>query len=216
MKKHFDTLLLDLDGTLIDSRKDLSTAVNHVLKELGHKPQTLEQIVPKIGNGLRKLLTDSLGLTDKKILDQAKIIFDEQYLNHCVDETTVYSGVIETLEAVKNKLKCGIVTNKPEKYTEKILSTLGLKPYFQAVVGGDTLPFTKPQPEPLNEALKRLGSTATCALMVGDGIQDVLASKAATVDICLVEYGFGFHMELLTMSPTYIGKSFSEIKEIVL
>ncbi len=215
MRKPYQTLLLDLDGTLVDSRADLASAVNHTLAHLGHPPQTIEEIVPRIGNGLRRLLIDSIGLMDVDVLVQAKNVFEDYYAHHCLDQTVLYEGVRDGLAHFTNKLKLGVVTNKPHAFAIKILAHLDLLKIFGVVIGGDSLPKGKPDPEPLHEALRVLKAEASTALIVGDGIQDVQAGQAAGVRTCLVRYGFGFNEGLMKLGPDHAIHRFIELKEIV-
>jgi phosphoglycolate phosphatase len=211
----YQTLLLDLDGTLIDSRLDLVSAVNHTLVQLGYPKQEFNEIVPRIGNGLRRLLRESIGLNDDAVLLKAKGIFETYYGDHCMDETVLYDDVAEVLGHFSNKLKLAVVTNKPRAFAEKILDEFGLKSIFPVVLGGDSLPKAKPDPELLWLAIEKLGGDRVTALMVGDGPQDLQAGKAAGVKTCMVRYGFGFHESLMNLNPDHLIKKFIELKEIV-
>jgi phosphoglycolate phosphatase len=190
-------------STLVDSREDLAAAVNHVLRSLGHPTQTVDDISPRIGNGLRRLLTDTLGLTDPEVLAQAKKIFEEYYEVHCVDQTVLYRNVASCLQEFSNFLKLGVVTNKPASFAEKILVSLKIRPYLGAVVGGDSTSRSKPHPEPVLSAMKQLGAEGGSTLIVGDGWQDLEAGKATGIRTCLVRYGFGFHPDLFSRNPDF-------------
>lgn len=215
MKQPIKTLLFDLDGTLIDSQADLVASVNYVLSKLGHPVQTRDQIVPRIGNGLRRLLTESLNLTDPEVLANAKKLFDDYYSRHCVDETALYANVENCLGDLSDSFKMGVVTNKPQAHAERILDELGVISLLDVVIGGDTMAKAKPHPEPVLEALKRLSASAGSTVIVGDGHQDVLAGQAAGIRTCVVRYGFGFRPEILDLKPDYVINNFSEVKEIV-
>ncbi len=204
-----------MDGTLIDSRADLTASVNHVLKEFGYPEQTIDQVVPKIGNGLRQLLRDTTGLMDTEKLLQAKKIFDDHYHIHCMDQTKLYLNVEECLNEFSDNYKLAVVTNKPKQYADKILEDLGIMSLIDLVVGGDTYSEAKPHPMPLLEAMKQLNAKGGSTLMVGDGIQDIEAAQAAGVKLCVVRYGFGFRPEFVDMKPDFVINNFKDLKEIL-
>jgi phosphoglycolate phosphatase len=216
VSKKIKTLLLDMDGTLIDSREDLAAAVNHVLKSLGHPLQTVDEVSPNIGNGLRRLLVDTVGPMSTETLLNAKALFEAYYSDHCMDKTQLYADVESLLKSLSSQYALAVVTNKPEAYAKKILKFLNIDSYISVVIGGETLPESKPHPAPLLEALKRLQQEKEFALMVGDGIQDIKAAQAAGVRTCLVTYGFGYHPDLLDLKPDHVIHEFKEIKEILL
>lgn len=211
----FKALLLDLDGTLVDSRMDLVDAVNYTLRHLGHPPQTVAEIVPRIGNGLRRLLTDTIGMTDKVELKKAKDVFEAFYGDHCLDKTVPYKGVFDSVQTLSNRLKLAVVTNKPQAFAEKILNHLGFTPFLGVVIGGDVLAAGKPDPAPLNEAMRILDVEPSATMIVGDGHQDLNGGMAAGVQRCLVRYGFGFQADLLALKPDYVIDRFADLKEIV-
>lgn len=213
----FKTLLLDLDGTLIDSRGDLADAVNWALVATGQKAQRQEDIVPHVGNGLKTLLTNVMGgRASDEILQTGIAAFSEFYEGHCVDKTVLYPDVADVLKQLHPYVKMGVVTNKPLHFSKMILDALDVSRYFQVIVGGDSTPEKKPHPAPLLKALKDLNGAPNGSLMVGDGPQDVLSARAAGVKSCIARYGYGFSQELLHLKPDFELDTFKEIKEIVL
>jgi phosphoglycolate phosphatase len=209
------TVLLDLDGTLIDSRQDLVDAVNHTLKTLGHPEQSFDEVVSRIGNGLRRLISDTVGIIEQTKLNEAKAIFESFYDVHCLDHTRLYDGVMEGLRTLFKDIRLGVVTNKPTAFSVKIIRGLRLHPYIETIVGGDSLAEAKPHPAPLEEAMRIMRSRPSETMMVGDGIQDLKAAQSARLSICVAEYGFGFRPELLDLKPNYVIKSFMELREIL-
>jgi phosphoglycolate phosphatase len=214
--KPIDTLLFDLDGTLIDSRLDLANAVNHAARTIGKPEHTEAEITPHVGNGLRVLLAGVLGETGESDLDRAVSAFSSFYDAHCMDWTELYPGVADFLASWRNRKKIAVVTNKPERFAVKIVKQLGLGDDIAVVVGGDTLPERKPHPAPVLTALARLQAGAAGALMIGDGVPDMLAGQSAGVRTCLAQYGFGFHPQSLDLEPDFMIRRFTELKEIVL
>ncbi len=209
-----ENLLFDLDGTLIDSRADLASAVNHALTSVGLPTQTQQEIVPHVGNGVRVLLGEVMGPVSEETLDAAIVAFSEHYRVHCVDQTVLYEHVADVLAALASRHKLAVVTNKPEGFSRKILDALGVSRYLTTVVGGDSLPQRKPHPAPVFRAIRDLGERGQ-SLILGDGVQDVQAGQAAGILTCAAEYGFGFRKELLETKPNFQIKRFIELKEIV-
>ncbi len=214
--KPIETVLFDLDGTLIDSRLDLANAVNHALRIVGLPEQTEVEITPHVGNGLRVLLGEIMGPVSESTLDRAIAAFSVFYDEHCVDLTVLYPGVAEFLLPLRGMKKFGVVTNKPERFAVKIVRKLGLGEIVPVIIGGDTLPERKPHPAPVLKALSSLGVESDSALMVGDGVQDMLAGQTAGLLTCIAEYGYGFRPESLDLKPDFKIRRFTELKEIVL
>ena len=215
MVKNIDTLLFDLDGTLIDSREDLANAVNFALSEVGQPPQVHADIIPHVGNGLRVLLSEVLGPVPTEVLDASIRSFSLYYDEHCLDKTVLYQNVKPVLFELAQSCKMAVVTNKPERFSRKIIGKLGLSELFGVVIGGDTLAERKPHPRPVMKALTDLNRSAESSLFIGDGIQDIQAAQAAGVRSCVVKYGYGFQSSFLSMAPDFQIDGFSELKEIV-
>ena len=207
-------VLFDLDGTLIDSRADLTDAVNAALDAIGRERQPMEKVVRHVGNGMHALLTAVLGPTPDEVLDAAITTFRTFYEAHCLDNTKLYPGVADTLKTLAKKTPLAVVTNKPRGYSEKMLGGLGVLGLFKTVVGGDTLPEKKPHPAPLLKAAETLGAAPADTLMVGDGPQDVSAATAAGMKVCVARYGFGFHGRGMAKADHAIDR-FGQLKEIV-
>jgi len=209
-------VVFDLDGTLIDSRADLAKAVNHALKSAGQPEQAESDIVPHIGNGMRVLLSECFGPVSDETLEAGIASFSGFYEEHCLDNTRLYDGVKEALGEMSRSARLAVVTNKPVRFTEKILKGLGIRENLSSVVGGDSLSERKPHPAPVLKALDEMGASPMVSLMVGDGVQDVMAGQAAGLQTCVVRYGYGFSSDLLDLRPDYAVNAFSDIKEIVL
>jgi phosphoglycolate phosphatase len=209
-----DAVLFDLDGTLVDSRADIALSVNHTLTTLGFPPISMEEVQRHVGDGVRQLLTRSAGPLDPPTMERALAVFLPHYLEHCVDTTRLYPGVADTLDGWNGKA-LGVVTNKPEAHTQKTLRATGLTGRFRAVLGAETLPQKKPSPEPLWEALKRLGVPKERALMVGDSLIDIHAARAAGVRVAAVTYGFRPAAELRAAAPDFLLDRFDHLQEVV-
>ncbi len=186
----FQTLLYDLDGTLIDSLVDLGHAVNDLRNELGFPSLGIDEIAGKIGDGARLLVKRSL--PSDAFNEQALNRFLEHYRNHLVEATVPYPGIIDCLEFWRGR-PMAVVTNKPYDLSMTILERLNLITYFPVVVGGDTTSAKKPDPRPVRLALDRLGQPAETALMIGDHVNDLLAGQAAGTLTCFCRWGLGEH-----------------------
>ncbi len=186
-------LIFDLDGTLIDSAPDLRIAVNNVLGELGAPALDIVRIRSMIGDGAVQLLTRAFAASGLALSDPHEALqrFFYYYQSDPIAHTRLYDGVIETLAlAREHDVPMAVCTNKPEASAHVVLERLGLAPFFQAVVGGDTHAYRKPDPRMLTGLLERFGASAAQALMVGDSEIDAAAARAAAVPFALLTYGY--------------------------
>jgi phosphoglycolate phosphatase len=186
-------VLFDLDGTLVDSARDLREAVNVLLVEEGRRNLSLDEVKSMIGDGAAKLVERAVLATGGEGPGLPGLVtrFLDIYEAHATGYTQAYPGARETLEGLKRAgLRMAVVTNKPHEPTLAILTALSLDGFFDAVVGGDTLPERKPHPAPILRALALLGTEPSEALMVGDNYHDVQAARAAGVKAFAVTYGY--------------------------
>jgi phosphoglycolate phosphatase len=214
-KKKIDCLLFDLDGTLIDSRADLVTGVNSMLKELGWPGLELTTVVGFVGEGARLLVERSLRASMAREplpeeIDHGLAAFRTHYRAHLLDQTHLYPGVDELLDRLQGFPKA-IVTNKPYDFTIAILDGLGLRPHFPIVLGGDSLPLRKPSPEMLLEAARRSGVPSAQCLMIGDSRIDVLAGRAAKMTTCGYLGGFRGREELVEAGTDLLFETFADL-----
>lgn len=187
-------LIFDLDGTLVDSAPDLATALNGLLAEFG-KPALAETTVRSmVGDGAGVLVQRGLLASGLSDADQPAALkrFLALYRDCLIEKTRAYPEVEATLERLQaDGHKLGICTNKPFDPTQRILKALKLDRFFGAVIGGDSLPKRKPDPEPLLAAIEGLGGTAPNAVMIGDSANDVLCARAASVTAILIPSDYG-------------------------
>lgn len=194
-------IIFDLDGTLVDSARDLQDAANVLLAEQGLRPLRLDEVKAMIGDGVAKLVERAVTAAggDLSRLPALAARFLAIYEANASRHTEAYPTVRETLEGLRRcGLSLAVVTNKPFAATNSILGDLGLSAFFDAVIGGDTLPERKPHPAPVLLALERLDVAPEAALMVGDNYHDVQAARAAGVRALAVTYGYSHrpHAEL--------------------
>lgn len=189
---HPATLIFDLDGTLIDSAPDIHAASNAVLAEHGFAPLTLPQVRRFIGQGVPHLVHCLLAASEADphgALHAAMVADFTARYETAVELTALYPGVRETLEALRAKGHAlGLCTNKPLAPTMAVLGHFGLTDLFGTVIGGDSLPVRKPDPQPLLKALWALGDGS--ALYVGDSEVDAQTAQAAGLPFLLFTEGY--------------------------
>lgn len=184
-------LVFDLDGTLIDSRRDITTAINRMRADLALPPLALEQVITLVGEGARLLVERALGpeYTPDQV-GQALERYLGYYWDVCLDETRPYPGVEEMLADLAGRYPLALLSNKGEALSRKILGGLGLAGRFREVLGGDSLPTRKPDPTGLRVLADRLGCPVGDLLLVGDTWVDAETAKNAGCPFALVEWGF--------------------------
>jgi phosphoglycolate phosphatase len=186
-------IIFDLDGTLIDSAGDLCVALNALLAEFGRAPLTLSAVRPMIGDGVGMLVDRGLAARPGAPVDRDRAVarFLEIYRGAPAARTTLYPGVAETLgRLAQSGATLALCTNKPEAITRVVLGALGLDGFFSRIVGGDTLPWRKPDPRPLTTIVEACGATAEAVLFVGDSEVDAAAAAAAGIPFVLMTYGY--------------------------
>ncbi len=187
-------LLFDLDGTLIDSLPDICASANYLRNHYGLPSVPMEVASRWVGDGVFVLMERGLAELDRpfeEIREEAWHTYSEHHYDQCIRLVRPYPGVVEHLTAWHAEGRpMAVVTNKPSRFAARILDHLDLSQYLPVAVCGDTLDVKKPAPDPLHEALHRLGATADGAMMVGDGLQDLRAGKAAGLRTAAVLFGF--------------------------
>jgi phosphoglycolate phosphatase len=184
-------LVFDLDGTLIDSRQDITTAVNLMRAELGLPPLPLEQVVKMVGEGARLLVERALGPEcPPERVDRAFARYLELYGQVCLQATRPYPGVEEMLATLADSYPLALLSNKGEQLSRRILDGLGLSSRFREILGGDSLATRKPDPAGLLLLAERLKSPVERLLLVGDTWIDAETARNAGCAFALVEWGF--------------------------
>ena len=221
MLKKPEMVLIDLDGTLVDSVPDLAWCVDETLKALGMPLRGEAKVRNWVGNGVPRLiqraLIDSLeGDADADLYAKAAPIFMALYADNASKRSQLYPSVIEGLNWLKDHgIRIGCVTNKDEQFTLKILKDLGLFDFFEIVISGDTLPLKKPDPAPLLHGAQFFGIAPENAMMIGDSISDVKASRAAGFSIICMSYGYNHGVDIHTANPDIVIDSFAELKTAI-
>ena len=191
-------VLIDLDGTLLDTIPDLAEAANRTLAEIGRAPLAIDTVRSYVGKGIPVLVKRCLtGHLDDNVepdpaeLARALPIYRRHYAAVNGLETTIYPKVIEGLMAMQDKgFQLACITNKAGDFTLPLLQRTGLAPYFPVVVSGDTTPEKKPHPAPLLHACSAFGVAPNEAVMIGDSTNDALAGRSAGCRVLCVPYGY--------------------------
>jgi phosphoglycolate phosphatase len=188
-------ILFDLDGTLIDSAPDITSAVNELLDGRGLPPLTLPQVRSMIGNGVEKLVERAFAASgrplSKAALDEANREMAPIYRRHTTRLTRLMPGAAEALARLHVAgVLMGVATNKPQLATREILLHFRLAERLGAIVGGDAVTRKKPAPDALLLALEQLRTEPREALMVGDSITDVEAARAAGLPVAIIRGGY--------------------------
>ncbi len=184
----FELCIFDFDGTIVDTRRDLATAVNAVRAHYGLPEKGVEEITGYVGDGIVKLVERSL--PDSSIdIDKAVFLFNEAYKAHLLDTTAPYPGIREVLSRL-NGFYCALLTNKSYQFTKAITDSLDFTEFFSLIIGGDTLERKKPHPDGVEYILQKSGVNRKKAVMIGDGKNDILAAHISGISSIYVRYGY--------------------------
>jgi phosphoglycolate phosphatase len=211
-------IMIDVDGTLVDSVPDLAFCVDETMKKLGRTPWGETLVRQWVGNGVPKLVERSLtgeleGKVNKADYDRAYPVFLELYKNNTSKRSHLYSGVLECLDYLQERgYKLGCVTNKARAFTHPLLKDLGIFKRFELVISGDDLERKKPDPLPLLRASQHFGVEPTECLMIGDSISDVKAARAAKFNIICMSYGYNHGNDIANANPDVVIDSMVELK----
>ena len=212
-----DMILIDVDGTLVDSVPDLAFCVDTMMVALGRSPHGEARVREWVGNGVERLVRRALvgalqGEPDEADFDRAYPLFLDLYAENTSKRSCLYPGVREGIDLLKSAgYRLGCVTNKAAQFTEPLLKDLGVFDDFSIVISGDTLSTKKPDPAPLLHAAEFFGCEPANALMVGDSVSDVAAARAAGFQIVCMSYGYNHGVDIREAAPDAVIDSFVEI-----
>jgi phosphoglycolate phosphatase len=182
-------IIFDLDGTLVDTSRDITNALNYALKPYGLKDLTVDDTIKMVGEGITRLIEKILGNGKSQMEDEVIKRFLEYYSEHLVDYSSIYPYVRETLEKLDG-FKKAVISNKREYLSTNLLEKLDLLKYFNLIVGSDTVAERKPSPVPVIYVFTRLGVTPYESIIVGDSNYDIEAGRKAGVKTVAVTYGY--------------------------
>jgi len=199
-------LLFDLDGTLIDSKRDLVQSVNATLRGMGRAELPEDLVASYVGSGAPILISRALGGAACAAEQQSALeFFLAHYDQHKLDFTREYPGVRETLEKLRG-VPMAVLTNKPVNVSVRILAGLGLAGFFRAIYGGNSFATKKPDPLGANTILSEMGIAAAQAAMVGDSEVDVQTARNAGMISAIVNFGFGTHDREMYPADIYLDR----------
>ena len=212
-------VVFDLDGTLVDSRLDLTLCVNRALNEHGQTPLPEATVARHVGTGIRPLLKQvaekawgkdpQLHMAKYSALIQT---FEDLYTLHLADSTRLYAGMDEVLAQIK-PLPIVVLTNKRQIFADLLLSKIGLTSTFAAIHGREAFARPKPDPMPLEEICRAFKCHPTNAIMIGDTDVDIVCGKSAGTQTCAALYGYGDRQRLLASPADFSIRSPVELLE---
>jgi phosphoglycolate phosphatase len=171
-----DLVVFDFDGTLADTWRDIATALNRTLREAGLEVAEPAEVRAWVGHGVRRLIGRAIASDDPARIEPLYLRFRVHYADCCLDTTTLYDGVLAALEALAPRHVLAILSNKPQTFLDRIADGLAIRSLFAAVVGGDALAVSKPDPATIAHVVERVGGAAG-VWMVGDSAVDVETGK---------------------------------------
>jgi len=207
-------VIFDLDGTLVDSQQDLASAVNFTRNHYGLKPLKVSEVASYLGSGINALVKSVLPSVSENEMPHATAMFKDFYSKHLADTTKEYNGVKKMLADLKG-FKKAVLSNKSENFSKDIIENLGLKEYFDEIYGGDSFDEKKPSPKPIREIMNFLSVKKENTVMVGDGVNDVLAGKTAGVRTIAVLYGYSSKEKIENLQPDFIAAAPQDVVNIL-
>lgn len=212
-----EMILIDVDGTLVDSVPDLAYCVDEMMKRLGRAPCGEARVRDWVGNGVERLVRRALtgtldGEPENADFNRAYPVFLALYAENTSKRSCLYPGVREGLDRLKAAdYPLGCVTNKAARFTEPLLRDLGVYDDFSIVISGDTLAEKKPHPAPLLHAANHFGCDPANALMIGDSVSDVAAARSAGFQIVCMSYGYNHGVDIRESAPDAVIDTLTEI-----
>lgn len=214
-------VLIDVDGTLVDSVPDLAYCVDEMMTQLGRPVHGEDKVRDWVGNGVERLVRRALvgqleGEPSDEDFEKAYPIFLDLYAENTSKRSCLYPGVAEGIQYLKSQgYMLGCVTNKAAQFTLPLLKDLGIHDEFSIIVAGDTLPVKKPDPRPLLHAAEHFGVSADESLMLGDSKSDVKAARNAGFQIVCMSYGYNHGEDIRNYEPDAVIDSMVELQGLV-
>ncbi len=214
-------ILIDLDGTLVDSVPDLAICVDAMMEQIGGAQHGESKVRDWVGNGVERLVRRALigkleGEPDESAFKQAYPIFLDLYQEHNGKHSQLYPGVVTGLDYLrKSGYALGCITNKAARFSEPLLQDMDIDDYFSIIISGDTLPKKKPDPLPLLHAAEHFDVPTGESLMLGDSSNDVKAARAAGFQVICVSYGYNHGRDIREAKPDAVIDSMAELSGIL-
>lgn len=213
----YELAIFDLDGTLLDTISDLSTACNVALETFGYPRHSEETYKTYVGNGIYKLVERSLPLEARKEENvlRVKEVFDAYYKAHSLDQTKPYEGIINLLKNLKSKgISCGVVTNKAHPYAVELVN-LFFRDLIEHTVGQREGIPTKPHPQGVLEMMTYFKVPREACIYIGDSNVDMQTAQAAKLESIGVLWGFRSREELIQAGATYLVENTGQLEGII-
>ena len=214
-------VLIDVDGTLVDSVPDLAFCVDEMMRQLGLPVRGETAVRDWVGNGVERLVRRALvnrleGEPDEALFRKAYPVFLELYADNTSKRSCLYPGIAEGLDYLAAAgFRLGCVTNKAAQFTEPLLKDLGIYDRFGIVISGDTLAKKKPDPLPLLHAAEFFGVAPEASLMVGESVSDVKAARAAGFQIVCMSYGYNHGQDIREAHPDAVLDTLADIRQLL-
>lgn len=208
----FDLYIFDLDGTLIDSLDDLTTAMNVTLTRYGYPPVDRETVRRGIGNGAKNLVHKTFTTASQQnpaelvsLVETALPEYRAEYAKHCTEKTALYPGMRKWLETLKQQGKhLAVLTNKPEDFAVRILNALGAADFFTCIFGPESAGALKPDPAGVTHIMEKTGVPVDRTILIGDSSVDIHTARNAGISSCGITGGIGDDEELRGLGADYL------------
>lgn len=209
-------ILFDLDGTLADTAPDLAAALNRMRRKRGLSPTPYKLLRPVASAGARGLVGAAFGLKPEDVgYEELRVEFLDNYAQALAVESSLFDGIPALLRALSERgVAWGIVTNKAARFTDLLVPQIGLND-AGCVVSGDTTPYSKPHPEPLLEAARRLSLSPRHCWYVGDDLRDIQAGQAAGMSTIAAAWGYCGNAEPVAWNADAIADTPSQILDLI-
>ena len=217
----YKAVLFDLDGTLLDTARDIMQACNYTLEKFGFNKLDENVLRTKITAGMREMMKLSVPENMWKSAGVETVMrdcFAKYYTDHINDRTVPFDGINELMILLEQKgIKTAVITNKYEAMAKKLLSKYEFSKNLTVILGCDSLTHSKPHPEPILKTLEKMGLSSDEAIYIGDHKNDITASNAAKTDSIAALWGYGTKEcdDVSNWGATYIAKDVNELFSII-
>ena len=207
-------ILYDLDGTLVDTSRDITQAVNYMVAQLGGVPLSLDEVRRYVGRGMHELVASALKRDDPLLVDEAERLFATYYAEHLADSSALYPGAQDTLDFFHPRPQA-ILTNKPNPFSRQLLTSLGVLEYFTDIVAGEDLYPRKPDPTGAQALMAAVGAQPHETLLIGDSPVDIETGRNAGIHTIVMTHGFVSASELHAAQPDDVVDNFEALLALV-
>ena len=210
-------LIFDLDGTLVDTNLDLIPALNHAIAHEKVEPVSTDEVGHVVGRGARQMIEKAFELRSRETpanIDGLHERFLTHYEAHIADRSRPYPGVLQAMDRLASEgWTFAVCTNKLERLSRKLLAALGMTDRFAAIVGADSVPSRKPDPDHIRRTARAAGADVKRAVMVGDSINDIKAAKAVPMPVVAVDFGYT-DVPVEELGPDVIISHYDELPDV--